>query len=62
MFKLQNYNEFQNGVRWHDYFTIMVNEFPIILVRKYDWHKNDTYTFIVQVMGIKVYQRIGEYK
>jgi|LakMenEpi03Aug12_release.lakeMendotaPanAssembly.Ray.scaffolds.fasta_scaffold6185995_1 hypothetical protein len=62
MIKLQNYNEFKNGVRWHDYFTIMVNEFPIILVRKYDWHENDTYTFMVQVMGVKVYQHIGEYK
>jgi hypothetical protein len=62
MIKLQNYNEFKNGVRWHDYFNIMVNEFPIILIRKYDWDEIDTYTFVVQVMGVKVYQRIGEYK
>jgi hypothetical protein len=35
MFRLQNYNEFKDSVRWHDYFSIMVNEFPV-LVRKYD--------------------------
>ena len=61
MFKLQNYNEFKH-VRWHDYFSIMVNEFPVILVRKYDWlHENDQYTFMVQILGFKIYQRIGEY-
>jgi hypothetical protein len=59
-FTKQNYNEFKNGVRWHDYFAIMVNEFPVILVRKYDWlHDGDKYTFMVQVLGFKVYQRIG---
>lgn len=60
MFKLQNYNEFKNGVRWHDYFAIMVNEFPVILVRKYDWpHDNDNYTFIVQLFGFNLFRKIG---
>ena len=62
MFKFQNYNEFKDSVRWHDFFSIMVNEFPVILIRKYDWpHTNDQYTFMVQVLGFKVYQRVGEY-
>jgi len=59
-FTKQNYNEFKNGVRWHDYFAIIINEFPVVLVRKYDWpHENDNYTFMVQVFGFKVYQYIG---
>ena len=60
-FTTQNYNEFKDGVRWHDYFSIMVNEFPVILIRKYDWpHEfNAKYTFIVQVLGFDVYQHIG---
>jgi len=59
-FTKQNYNEFKNGVRWHDYFAIIINEFPVVLVRKYDWpHENDNYTFMVQVLGFKVYQYIG---
>ena len=60
-FTTQNYNEFKNGVRWHDYFAIMINEFPVILVRKYDWphDSDDRYTFIVQVLGFKVYQEVG---
>ena len=57
-FVRQNYNEFKNGVRWHDYFSIMINEFPVVLVRKYNWmQENNQYTFIVQVLGFKVYQR-----
>lgn len=60
-FTTQNYNEFKDGVRWHDYFSIMIHEFPVILVRKYDHPHayNNQYTFMVQVLGFKVYQRIG---
>lgn len=62
-FTLQNYNEFSGryGVRWHDYFAFMINEFPVILVRKYDWpHDPDyRYTFMIQLLGFDVYQRIG---
>lgn len=62
MFHLQNYNEFKKGVRWHDYVAIMINEFPVLLVRKYDWpHRNDLYTLSVQIMGFTVYQKLGEY-
>lgn len=58
-FTLQNYNEFKNHVRWHDYLAIMVNEFPVILARRYDWLDTEQYTFTVQVFGFKVYQKIG---
>ncbi len=30
------YNEYKSGIRIHDYFSIMINQFPILVVRKYD--------------------------
>ena len=30
------YNEFNGHIRIHDYFSIMINQFPILVVRKYD--------------------------
>lgn len=60
-FRLQNYNEFRNHVSWHDYFTIMVNEFAVILVRRYDWLETEEYTFVVTVMGFDVFRRVGSY-
>ena len=66
MFNLQNYNEFKNGVRWHDYFAFIINEFPVLLIRKYDWPGDDdeayTVTVMVQVLGFKIYQRIRKYQ
>ena len=59
-FQLQNYNEFKSWMRWHDYLAIMVNEFPIILIRKYDWLDTEEYTFSVNILGFKVYQKIGK--
>jgi len=47
-------------MRWHDYLAIMVNEFPIILIRKYDWLDTEEYTFSVNILGFKVYQKIGK--
>lgn len=57
-FRLQNYNEFRQHVRWHDYFSIMINEFSVILVRKYSWpHEGNDKLFLVQVLGFTVYQK-----
>ena len=39
-FYLQNYNEFKNHVRWHDYFSLSVNEFHIFTFRKYDFFES----------------------
>ena len=58
-FTLKNYNEFKGPVRWHDYISIMFNEFPVMLVRRYDWFDTERYTFMVQLFGLRVYQRIG---
>ena len=64
MFYLQNYNEFKDGVRWHDYLAFVINEFPVLLIRRYDWpgDSDEAYTFMVQVLGFKIYQRIGQYQ
>lgn len=60
-FNFQNYNEFKSGVRWHDYISILINEFPVILVRKYDYpHENDKSTLMIQILGFKVYQHFSE--
>jgi hypothetical protein len=40
MFRLQNYNEFKDSVRQHDYFSIKVNEFMNWygkLAGRYEW-------------------------
>jgi hypothetical protein len=30
------YNEFHGDIRIHDYFSLMINQFPILVIRKYD--------------------------
>ncbi len=30
------YNEYHSSIRIHDYFSLMINQFPILVVRKYD--------------------------
>ena len=35
-FYKQWYNEYHNDIRIHDYFSFMINQFPIIVVRKID--------------------------
>lgn len=57
-FKLQNYNEFRTWVRWHDYVAIVVNEFPVLLIRRYDWLDDTQSTTIAQIFGFTVYQKI----
>jgi hypothetical protein len=63
-FQLQNYNEFSEHIRWHDYISIMINEFPVVLVRKYDDpHETRGYywsAFLIQIMGFKVYQKVRQ--
>lgn len=38
-FKLKNlqwYNEYDGHIRIHDYFSLMINQFPILVIRKLD--------------------------
>lgn len=61
--KFQNYNEFRDGVRWHDYCSLIINEFAIFLVRRYDFMDygeplEERSTYIIQFLGCKIYQKI----
>lgn len=57
-FYRQNYNEFKSWVRWHDYVSILINEFPLLLARRYDWMGDEKSTFSFYVAGFKIYQKI----
>lgn len=30
------YTEFKGPIRFHDYFSLMIHQFPVLVVRKYD--------------------------
>jgi len=57
-----NNNEFKTWMRWHDYVSIIIHEFPILLVRKYDWMKDESSTLIIQIFGFKVCNKIWDWK
>jgi hypothetical protein len=60
-FHWQNHNEFKSKMRWHDYFALVIHEFSIVLVRRYDWMEkpdDESRTFIIQILGWTIYQRI----
>ena len=54
--RLQNYNEFKGPMRWHDYLSVMVHEFPIVLVRRYDFDADGDWesTYMVQILGVRL--------
>ena len=56
-----NYNEFKSHVRWHDYFSLMINEFPILLIRRYDWFDDNEHTLSISFL-IFNYTRIYPWK
>jgi hypothetical protein len=59
VFRLQNYNEFKVKTRWHDYLSIMINEFAVLNVRKY-WFLDEEVTVLsVQILGFTVYHKEG---
>ena len=48
----RNYNEFRNvWFGWQDQISIMILDFPILLVRKYEWLEKERSNWLVQVMG-----------
>jgi hypothetical protein len=53
-----NYNEFKSPVRWHDYVSVIIHEFPILLIRRYDWMDDEKSTLLIQVLGVRVHRRI----
>ncbi len=57
-FSLQNYNEFHTWIRWHDYLSLIINEFPVILIRRYDWLDDGKITYMAQVLGLKIFLKV----
>lgn len=55
-----NYNEFRSYVRWHDYFNLSINEFAIILARRYDFDRldNSIHTYLFMFFGFTIYKKI----
>ena len=49
----KNYNEFRNvWFSWEDKISITILDFPILLVRKYEWLEKERSNWLVQVMGV----------
>jgi len=49
----RNYNEFRNiWFSWEDKISITILDFPILLVRKYEWLEKERSNWLVQVMGV----------
>jgi hypothetical protein len=49
----RNYNEFRNvWLSWQDKISITILDFPILLVRKYEWLEKERSNWLVQVMGV----------
>jgi len=49
----KNYNEFRNvWFSWEDKISITILDFPILLVRKYEWLEKERANWLVQVMGV----------
>lgn len=52
------YNEYHGGgIRIHDYFTFMINQFPIFAIRKFDDPHSDYYWCGVDIalFGMDIY-------
>ena len=49
----RNYNEFRNvWFSWQDKISITILDFPVVLVRKYEWLEKERSNWLVQVMGV----------
>ncbi len=49
----KNFNEFRNTwFSWQDKISITILDFPILLVRKYEWLEKERSNWLVQVMGV----------
>ena len=49
----KNYNEFRNvWFGWQDKISITILDFPILLVRKYEWLEKERSNWLVQVLGV----------
>lgn len=48
------YNEYSSSIRIHDYFSFMINQFPILVVRKYDLFRasDNKMTIDIGILGM----------
>jgi hypothetical protein len=55
----RNYNEFRDvWLSWQDKISIIICDFPILLIRKYEWLEKEKSNWLVQVMGIDLFRSI----
>ena len=53
----RNYNEFRDlWFSWQDKISIIICDFPILLVRKYEWLEKEKSNWLVQVLGIDLFR------
>lgn len=49
----RNYNEFRDAwFSWQDKISITIFDFPMLLVRKYEWLEKERSNWLVQIMGV----------
>mgnify|MGYP001558775384 CR=1 FL=1 len=41
------YNEYEGHIRIHDYFSLMIDQFPIIVIRRYDNPHDDNVDTVI---------------
>ncbi len=55
----RNYNEFKNvWFSWEDKISITIFDFPILLIRKYEWLEEERSNWLAQVMGVDLFPSI----
>jgi hypothetical protein len=53
----RNYNEFRDvWFSWQDKISIIICDFPLLLVRKYEWLEKEKSNWLVQVLGIELFR------
>lgn len=55
----QIYCEYKDHIRIHDYLSIMINNYPLILWRRYDFglHSDLVSTHTLNILGFNIFMR-----
>ena len=56
------YNEYHTGIRIHDYFSLMINQFPVVVIRKYDQPHSESrwVNYSIGILGFTFSKLIDE--
>lgn len=55
----KNYNEFRSiWFGWEDKLAFIIFDFPLLLIRKYNWFEKEESTWLIQVIGINLFSSI----